>query len=258
MQPKRPLLAKPLPGWVVVLVSLFVVFHFLALGAHVLSARTGPWLVPSMGIPSMAEPPAFAALVDQRTREYYLRPLGLIGDYTYASDRGDMPEVYIEARLRNEQGDLIKTIRLPDKTDNAWLRQRHALLALGLGGDMPVPVQQMVQIPAPGQQSPKIKLWQPAGPMEKKLVLHETEQHLVKGLMKDPTMQLSRPREWTLLLARAYARYLCGQVKAASVELVRFHRDALSPVLLVLPGDQIPPGTFDTFESQFEVYTREN
>jgi hypothetical protein len=258
MLPKLTPLPKTLPSSIVAVLSLCVVGHFFAVGAHVLAARSGPWLVPNFFTPSMAEGPTFATMIDQTTYRYYLQPLGMTGDFSYTSDRVDQPDVYFEARLRNEHGEVVKKLRFPSPEDSVWLRQCYSLLAEGLGGDAPVPVQQMVQIPAPGQESPRIKVWNPPVPMEKKLVLLETEQHKVKSLMKDPSMQLSKPREWTLLLARSYARHLCRQEKVASVELVRYSRDPIMPVVLLMPGDRMPAGTFDTLESQFEVYHREN
>src|SRR5581483_3884133 len=97
--------------------------------------------------------------------------------------------------------DLVKTVRFPGPADNAWVRQCHALLAEGLGGDLPVPVVQMVNIPAPGQESQKVTVWYPPVPTEKKVVLKQTEQHQLKTLVKDPGMPLYRPREWAQLLA---------------------------------------------------------
>lgn len=258
MSSTRAPLPRPLPGWVVAAVSLFVVFHFFAVTAHVLGARSGPWLVPGIG-PSPAEPPPFVGeQIKLATSRFYLQPLRLASDYHYMSNRVDMPQVELEAILRDEKGNVMQTLSFPSAKDNPWVRQRHALLAEQLGGDMPVPIPRGEMIPAKGQETEKLTVWYPPSPQEKKLVLRETEQHLVKDLIKDPSMQLSRPRDWTLLAARSYARYLCRKHGAASVTLVRKSNDPIMPALLFLPDELIPPGTFDTLASQFEEYRREN
>jgi hypothetical protein len=46
-----------------------------------------------------------------------------------------------------------------------------------------------------------------------------------------------------LLLVRAYARYLCRKHHATSVELIRRHREAISPVALSAETPQDGPAT---------------
>jgi hypothetical protein len=252
---KRAPLARPLPGGVVVFASLFVVFHFFAINMYILAAPSGPWLVPGFG-PSPALGPPFASELSKATTEYYLQPLRMAGNYHYSSNHVDMPSIVFEARLRDERGDVFKTLQFPSPKDNFWLRHRHAILAEGLGGDVPIPLPRGEMIPAQGQATQTLKLWYPADPQEKKLAIRETEQHLVKDLFKDPGMQLARPREWTLLLARSYARYLARAYGAASVQIIRNSRDPVMPALLF--GETVPPGTFETLVSQFEDYRRDN
>jgi hypothetical protein len=254
---KRIAPARRLPGWVVAVVSLWIVAHFFAIGVHVLSARSGPWLVPNIG-PSTAEGPPFATELSKETTRYYLQPLRMTSDYHYASNHVDSPAVYFEAKLKDDNGNVTQTLQFPAAKENAWLRHRHAVLAEGLGGDVPIPMPRGEMIPAKGQEAERVLLWYGADPKEKKLDLIEKEQHLIKDLFKDPSMQLSKPRDYTLLLARSYARYLCRKHGAASVQIVRYSRDPIMPALLFLPAEAIPPGTFDSLVSQFEEYRREN
>jgi hypothetical protein len=242
---------------VTVVVSIFVVVHFLAIGVHVLGARSGPWLVPGIG-PSPAEGPPFTTDLNQRATRFYLEPLRLTGDYHYLSNRLDMPQVQFEAILRDDKGNVTQKLQFPDPKANAWVRHRQALLAEALGGDMPVMLPRGEMIPAKGKEAERITVWYPPSPDEKKLILRETEQHLVKDLIKGPDMQLSRPRDWSLIVARSYARYLCRTHGAASVTIVRNSRDPIMPAFLFLPEEAIMPGTFDTLASQFEEYRRDN
>jgi hypothetical protein len=41
-----------------------------------------------------------------------------------------------------------------------------------------------------------------------------------------------RPSEWSLVLARSYARHLCRTHGAASAEIIRHTRDPIYPVVL--------------------------
>ncbi len=248
----RPPLSRPLPLWAVAGLSLLILFHFTAVVVHVLAASSGPWLVPGLG-PSEALGPAFASQIRQVTTDYYLQPLQLASEFHYASNRVDLPHVYFEARLKDDKGD-VETLRFPGPKDSAAVRYRYRLLAEGLGGDIPIQMPRGEMIPAKGQENEKVILWYPPEPREKRLTLIEKEPHLVKDLVKDPGMELARPRKWTLLLAQSYARYLCRKHGAVSVELSRHSRNPIMPAMLFLPEDATMPGMFDTLVSQFEEY----
>jgi hypothetical protein len=246
MSVKRPLPPRPLPRWLVFGASVFIAFHLFAVGIHVLAAPSGPWLSP-FG-PSQALGPIFAGRIDDVTRPYYLRPLHMTHNYHFMGNRPDAPGISLEVRLKDAQGRLIETVRFPRASDNPWLHQRHTLMASQLGDDEQVQVPNSVQIPAPGQKMATQKIWDPAGP--NKSVLRDVEVHTLPK-----NQPIYRPRDWSQLVARSYARELCRQRGAASAELIRHSRPPIQPSLLFL--DQPPPGTFDTLESTFEEYRHE-
>jgi hypothetical protein len=234
----------PLPGWLVVLGSSFVGFHLLAIGVHVLAAPSGPW--PSPFGPSQALGPRFATQVAELTTGYYLQPLKMTHNYHFPGNRPDTSAIYFEVRLKDAQGHLIENLRFPSPRANAWVRQRQAVLAQGLGDDEPVQPPPGEAIPAPGQKVETMKIWSPVSP--KQFVQRDVETYLV------PKTGASRPREWTVLLAHSYLRHLCRERGAASAELTRHSRQAILPSYLIMDA---PPETFDTLASTFEEYHRE-
>jgi hypothetical protein len=226
--------------------SLVLGVHFLALLMLVLSAQSGPWLM-RFG-DSLAEGPIFAARVNNVLTPYYLYPLRMTHNYHFLSNRLNLSEVYFEARLKDDKG-TVTTLKFPENTGNPWMRHRQKLLALGLGDDMPVLPPRGEVIPAPGQKMRTLTIWDFAkGPDT--LVLREVPEHLVP---KD--RPVFRPSEWTLLLAHAYARYLCREHGAASVELVRHSKDPVLPAVMFLP--EPPPDTFHELICSFGEYRRE-
>lgn len=260
--PAKPLAPRPLPGALLLAASLFVAFHLLAVAILALAAPSGPWPTP-FGV-SQALGPPFAGRLSEVTTRYYLTPLRMTHNYHFLSNRPDAPEVAFEVKLKDADGVVRETLRFPPTRehprraesgwfdDNPWLRQRYALLALALGDDEPLPPPRGEEVPAPGQRASRVKVWKMDGPNSASLL--EVEQHLLKDVFKQQP-EVYRPRDWSLLLARAYQRHLARAHGAASVELVRFRRQAVMPALLFL--EQTPPGTFDTQTSTFEEYHRE-
>src|ERR1700722_435404 len=136
MSAKRPLPPRPLPRWLVPAASAVIAFHLFALLILALSAPSGPWITP-FG-PSTALGPIFAGRISEVTSRYYLQPLHITHNYHFLSNRPDTTEIAFEARLKDDQGRLMETVRFPSPRDNAWLRQRHLLMAAHLGDDEPV------------------------------------------------------------------------------------------------------------------------
>jgi hypothetical protein len=247
MSAKRTAFPAELPRWVVLGGSALIAFHLLALVILVLSAPSGPW--PSPFGTSQAIGPAFADSIAAYTTRYYLQPLQLTHNYHFLGNRTEMPDVKFEVSLQDESGHSVATVTVPAAGTNPWLRFRHHLLAQGLGGDEPMEAPRGEMIPAPGQQMQKIKIWDSA-PGSNRLEIRSVPLHLVP---KDHP--ISRPSDWSLILARSYQRYLCRQHGAAKAELIRHSRQPLVPSLMFMPD--FPPGTFDTLDSAFEGYSRE-
>jgi hypothetical protein len=249
MAAKRPLPPRPLPRWLVPLASIVVAFHLFAIVIWALAAQSGPWPAPPPFGSSPVVGPVFATRIAEVTTQYYLQPLQMMHNYHFLGNRPDPTQIVFEARLKDEQGRLMDTIRFPSPRDNPWLRQRHMLMAAQLGDDEPVQPPAAEQIAGPGHKARTEKIWDTVAPF--KTTVKDVEQHLIpKGV------PVYKPREWALITARSYARALMQQHGAASVELTRESRPAIVPALLFL--EQPPPDTFKTLVSTFEEYRREN
>jgi hypothetical protein len=247
MSAKRPLPPRPLPRGLIIGVSLFIAFHLFAVGIHVLAAPSGPWLSP-FG-PSQAIGPLFAGRIDDVTRPYYLRPLHMTHNFHFLGNRPDVGGIMVEVRLKDADGRLIDTLKFPSLRDNLWLRQRHTMMANQLGDDEPVQAPGAEPVPAPGREMAKQKIWDPSGPSAS--TLRDVPVHLIPR-----NQPVFRPRDWSQIVARSYARHLCRQYGAASAEVTRQSRQPVQPGLLFV--EQPPPGTFDTLVSTFEEYRHAN
>jgi len=235
-----PLVARPLPGWLIFLGSLVILFHLFALSLYVLAAPSGPWPA-GMGV-NMAQGPQFAVVINNALTPYYLRPLKMTHNYHFLSNRPAYPGVKAEVRLKDSNGDVIKTVQLPDPKANFWVQHRQLLLVRALADDQPVEPPQSEPIPGVGMKTAKVDIWDGTG--EWSLVIKSVPQHLVPR--DRPVM---RPSGWSRLLAHSYVRYLCRQTGAASGEVFRTTRDPIMPNLFSM--EDTPPGTFGTLVSNF-------
>jgi hypothetical protein len=228
--------------------SAVIAFHLIAIVSTVLAAESGPW--PTNFGSSMSQEPRFARVISEPTSQYYLRPLHLAHNYHFSSNRNDMSVVNFEVKLRDEKGNLIKTLRFPDDNANVWTRQRQYLLALGLGDDQRVEPPRGESIPAPGQKVRMVTIWD-AQENDPTLVLKEVAEHRIPR-----DRPVFRPTEWPQVLARAYSRYLCRQYGAASAEIIRHSRDPILPAAMFSP--EPPPGAFDELVCSFGELRLEN
>ncbi len=231
--PSRP--AGVLPRWLVIVGSLVIIVHLVAVGTAVLAAQSGPWFVPQFG-PSPALPPKFAEVIHNVTGPNYLEHVKLAHTYHFASNRPDPPEVKLEARLKFADG-RTQTVHFPDKDANLWVRHRQSLLLQRLADDMPIPPQPTENIPAPGQKVNEVQYWEQAKPGD--LRLTKKPEHLIPR-----NREVARPSDLALLLAHSYGRYLCRAYGAESVELIRHTRNPLPPAVLYMkeaPAQEFNP-----------------
>jgi hypothetical protein len=237
---------RQLPTWLVVLGSAVVVVHLGAVAAVALAAQSGPWLT-RIG-PTPVEPPQFAAHVGRRVAPSYLRPLKLAHDYHFVGNRPAWPDVSFEVRLKDDEGNLLETVRVPEAGANFWVRHREQLLARALAEDLFVEPPGPETIPAPGQEVPRITIWDPDRSARNLLRLTPTEVHLIPR-----DRQVMRPSELSMILARSYVRHLCRTRGAARGELLRHTREPVYPHVLVLPD---APLVFDDLVCNFGEFSR--
>lgn len=235
--------------------SAVVLFHFIALGGMVISAPSGPWFPGSPQIPG----PQFAAPIEVAASPYLLATR-MTHTYRFAADR-PRPTVYFEVNLTDENGRNLKTRKFPDPKASPWVRHRQRLLAEGLFGDTPVPPPQGERLGAPPRT-----IWEPVPPQpgEKPnpdkmvAVLKSVPEHLVPR--DRPVLS---PSEWSLLLAKAYARHLCREHNAVSAEIVRHSREQVLPPTWLprMPGQERaepPDPLFMELVYNFGVHRRED
>jgi hypothetical protein len=235
----------PLPRWVVRVGSGIIVFHVFSLAILVLAAPSGQWATPFGS--TMAEGPRFALIISDVTARHYLRPLHMTHNYHFASNAPEMPQVFFEVRLKDAKGHVVKTLKFPNENANFWLRHRQRLLAQRLGDDQPVQAPQGEQVLPKGQSYPTVTLWMPA---EGDPVLRLKQ---VSQLDLPRNQPLSRPSDWSRLLANAYLRHLCREHGAASAELIRHSRNPVHPFVLFFTGP-LPPDTFQELVCNFGEY----
>jgi hypothetical protein len=241
-----------LPRWLVVAGSVVIAVHLFAVGALVLAAPTGPWWVPQVG-PSPALAPTFADTVNEVTAPNYLRHVKLTHNYHFISNRTALPGVELEARLKFKDGQ-VKTLMFPDKDANPWVRHRQLLLIRGLTDDRPVMTDPTkgVALVRDAVKKPKVQYWEIAPPEGKYQSLRlktEAEDRIPRN------REVLRPSDWALLLAKSYARYLCHEYGAESVELIRYTQEPIFPVVLL--GQRAPQQeAFPVLKANFGEFSK--
>jgi hypothetical protein len=211
--------AVRVPTWIIVLGSIAICFHFGVVGFNVLAARSGPW-----GDNGMADPPPFALLFNRLTGPTYLLPLRMTHNYHFLSNHPASPGVFLEAKLKDEDGKVITTVRLPDPEANAYVRHYQELLVRNLATDEPVQPPEGERV-GPHGSLRTVKYWDRAadGTLKIKSV---SELEVPRG------RPVFRPSNWSLVLTRSFGRHLLHRHGAASVQLLRHTRDAVPPQVL--------------------------
>jgi hypothetical protein len=240
--------AKPLPSWLVLSINIGIACHLGAIVILVLASFSGPWPT-AMGISSTAQGPQFAEEINKYTNPYYLEPLHLSNDYHFLSNRMQLSVAYFEVVLKDKSGQVIRTIKFPEEDANFWVRHRQALLAQGLASDVPVQPRPGETIFAKGQKVRTVTIWD-RGSEETTFKMRTVPEHLIPR-----ERPVFAPSEWSLLLARAYMRYLGRHYGAASVELIRHSREPILPAIMFLR--ELPQGSLEELVCSFGEYRLE-
>jgi hypothetical protein len=231
-----------LPRWLVVLGSLLIAGHLLAVLGLALAVRTDPLPTPFGGSTTFAGP-KFAQVINDVAMPHYLRFLKMTQNYHFASNRPGIQGVMFEVRLRDGEGKEMAVLKFPDPKANAWVRHRQGLLARGLAEEQPVEAIPGEAIAAPGQRVEEAEFWD--GPDQHQLRLRRAAQHLVPR-----DRPVTGPTPWSLVLAQSYARYLCRTHGAASAEVIRHMHHSIPPMIL-FEREPPPPGLFEDFIADF-------
>jgi|SRR5581483_11404183 len=233
------------PRWLVIAGSVLICYHLFAVATAALAAPSGPWPTPDGS--GMYTPPQFAFSLYNQFTSGYLEAVRLNHDYHFASNRPQMPAVTFDAKLKDKDGNEIGTVTIPDPNANFWVRSRETRLARWLADDQPVPPPTGEVIAPPNQQVPMVTIWDMPSPG--KLQLKVVPQHLVPR-----DRPVYRPSEWSMILARSYARHLCRERGAATVEIVRHWKEPIPPVVMFM--DSVPPDAFGEIVSDFGEVSR--
>jgi hypothetical protein len=234
--------AKPVPRWLMLVGSVGIAFHLVAVVVMVLASRSGPW--PSPYGPSNQEPPPFAVAINDYTGRYYLQPLQLVHNYHFISNRTDLSSVRFEVRLKDAKGDVIETLQFPEEGANFWVRHRQGLLAHNLADDQLV-------------ESNRQNTLNPEGQVERLLIWRQSKPGGEFTLQSVPVSSLKRtqmeeaPSAWAQLLAKAYVRYLVQKRGADSGELIRHSRNPVPPIVVLAEPRLWPQNLFDEKVADF-------
>jgi hypothetical protein len=243
-----------LPRWLVAAGSAAIIVHLAAILVPILDVQSGPWVTNEGPRPAEAPHFAHAAAGLATAHADYLR---VAHSYHFVSNRpGDLPGVEFDVRLKNDKGEVIDTLHFPDRNANPWVRHRQEVLASSLALDLPIEQQGAERLYA--GEVPKVPLWAlpnedfksgvppppPQGDRNPPLHLQAVDQN---RLPRYPGRM--RPSEWSLILARSYARYLCATHGAASAEIVRRTKQPIPPAVLF--GNETPPAAFNELEANF-------
>jgi hypothetical protein len=238
---------RPLPAWLKMLASVFVLGHLSILGLRVLASQSGPWPTPYGSF--QADPPMFAQSITSAALPAYLQPLQMTHNYHFEANKTPPVAVYFEVHLKDSLGTVVKTLKFPNEKANFWVRHRQEQLALWLAADEPLQPRGSEKIAAPRQKADEVEFWEMTEPGT--LRLKRLPEHLA------PRDQAAiRPTERAKMLAASYLRYLCREYGAESAELVRCHRDTIMPIVLFMPEPPSDEGRM-TVKSHFGEYHRE-
>jgi hypothetical protein len=252
MPPTAP---RPLPQWLVILGSLFVVGHLGAVVFLVLGAQSGPWPTPYGE--SNADGPYFAQKIGSFLSDNYLRHLRMTHNYHFVSNRTDEEYVAFDVILRDAKGVEIKKVSIPDPDANFWVRHRQKILARNLVPDVPVAPAGAEKLAAPGKKLQKIPFWEPVEekkeglplpnqPSTTKLVIRRELEHLIPR-----DRPVSKVSDWSMVVAEEYQRFLCEKYDAAKSDLIRYYRQPVLPEYLAI---RQAPNAFPEIISYFEEY----
>lgn len=241
--PSNP--AWRMPRWLVIVGSLAIALHLIAVVSAALAAPSGPWPSPPPEGEGMGMPPQFAVSVREAVGPAYLEPIKMTHSYHFPSNRPAQPAVYLEVHLKDDTGREIETVRIPDPKANLWVRYRQMLLARLLADDQ-VAQRGPEVIAAPNRKVPTVLIWESVSGNDRVGKLREVPQHLPGVPLES---RVERPSDVSLLLAHSYVRYLCRTHGAASGELIRHIRLPIPPSVLF--EDNIQAGNFDEIISNF-------
>jgi len=234
--------------------SAAIVFHLAAIVIPILDMPSGPWITDQGLRPADAPEFVHAAAGLSTLHGKYLR---VAHGFHFVTNRpADIPEIQLEVLLRNDKGEVFETLRFPDPNANPWVRHRQEVLVSALALDLPVARPTSEVVPPPGQES-KVWIWAvrgenfdneppPGPPPDRKVPLEfrEIQQHRVPR-----TRDVVRPADWSQIVARSCARYLCRTYGAKSAEIIRHRRDPIPPA--VLYARETPPQAFDELIASF-------
>jgi hypothetical protein len=235
--------AVRIPRWLIWVGTAAIVLHLGAVGVNTLAAPSGPW---ADNDGTVIRPPLLPALLSETVFGNYLKSLRLDKNYhVLANHPPASTAVWLEFQLKDDEGRALESIRVPDDEASCWVRHRQSILTVPFASDEPLPMPQGEVIAAPGQDVPKVQFWD----MQKgqlKLITIDKNQ-----IPRDHPVL--RPSDFSIILARSYARYLCRTHGAARLELLRHHQDRIRPYVL---NEPVPTGAFTEIVSEYGEFSK--
>jgi hypothetical protein len=234
-------------GWwnaLLFMATLLILFHFVAVGARILAAPSGPWFFSPEEGADFARPPQFAQGISAALTPTYLKAIKMDQDYHFVTNNPRLPDVRIETRVREQTDQAVKVVVWPDEKANFWVRHRQSLLAQALGGDMPYNLEGE-RAPPEGKDAPRVTIWKQE--KDGSMKLDEEREHEIRDLMRSGPV--IRPSDLSRILARSYSRFLSRLFPEASAEVIRRSRNSVSPTAFSMGGP--PPQAFEDMVANF-------
>src|SRR5262249_37998709 len=115
-----------IPRWLIWIGSIAIAAHFAAIGVNAPAAMSGPWPKSDTG---MVGPPVLPTQINTALGPDFLKLARLNTNYhVLANHLPSTPGVYLEFHLKDDQGNELAVVKLPDDDANPWVRHRQSLL----------------------------------------------------------------------------------------------------------------------------------
>lgn len=237
-----------LPGWAKAIISLAIGGHLIAIAGMVLAAPSGPW--PTEQGSDFASAPQFAQAINSAAVPY-LSAIKMTHNYHFMENfPGNHPFAAttsrFEVRLRDKDGKETAVLHFPDPNASSAVRHRQQLLSDRLNDDEQLQPRDGEFVPAPNQAVRTFPFWEMAA--NQQMRVGTIEEHLIPR-----DRPVFRPSDWSLIIARSYARHLCRMHGAHSAEIVRRSRMLIPPDVLFMEPPPAP-GNFEESVFNFGVF----
>jgi hypothetical protein len=209
-----------------VLGSLAIVIHLVLAFIMTLNVPSGPWPTGQGSSTAMA-PKFIQTLGDNWLARNYQNLIRSNSSFRFGTLRQEVRDLSFEAHVLDDQGVIKQKFSYPDAEAPAQVRYRQKRLAEQLDNDDPLPPQQGVIIPPPGEKLPTLRWWQQDS--DGRFVLKQGDANAVPR-----NQNFNTPSVMQMIVAQSYARFLARHHGASRLALQRNWNDPVMPMVLII------------------------